>query len=262
MGGTRYKQASSRNRSSKKRTRNQYSHKSSETISTPPPTTTKSSKNRSASAAKLNVPRDNDDDPSKFNFIMKSSILISLIERIGMCPDCGQHIKCKHRVAERFGLNHYFKLCCTNKICEWEETVSTSTPISRQQSKDNRGRHGYAINQQIIVVFREVGEGYQAMETFCGIMNMSAPMSESTFHEKNPEIYNAYVATAHESMKSAAHEHKERDIAVSVDGTWQRRGHWSLNGAVALISQETGKCLDVEVMSKSCTACKIWARRK
>ena len=37
------------------------------------------------------------------------------------------------------------------------------------------------------------------------------------------------------------------DTGISVDGTWQKRGFTSLNGAVAAISIETGRILDVEV---------------
>ncbi|GFX35826.1 uncharacterized protein TNCV_746191 [Trichonephila clavipes] len=42
------------------------------------------------------------------------------------------------------------------------------------------------------------------------------------------------------------------EFGVSVDGTWQRRGHPSLNGCVAVLSIDTGKVLDLEVMSKWC----------
>ena len=33
------------------------------------------------------------------------------------------------------------------------------------------------------------------------------------------------------------------DIAVSCDGTWQRRGFSSLNGVVTVIASDTGKCV-------------------
>ncbi|GFX74321.1 uncharacterized protein TNCV_3452691 [Trichonephila clavipes] len=45
------------------------------------------------------------------------------------------------------------------------------------------------------------------------------------------------------------------ECGVSVDGTWQRRGHSSLNGCVAVLSIDTGKVLDLEVMSKWCRNC-------
>ncbi|GFU37097.1 hypothetical protein TNCV_1554941 [Trichonephila clavipes] len=42
------------------------------------------------------------------------------------------------------------------------------------------------------------------------------------------------------------------ECGVSVDGTWQRRGHSSLNGCVAALSIGIGKLLDLEIMSKFC----------
>ncbi|GFV69086.1 uncharacterized protein TNCV_2929151 [Trichonephila clavipes] len=41
-----------------------------------------------------------------------------------------------------------------------------------------------------------------------------------------------------------------------MDGTWQRRGYTSMNGCVAAISVDTGKVLDIEVMSSYCPTCK------
>ena len=48
------------------------------------------------------------------------------------------------------------------------------------------------------------------------------------------------------------------DIDASFDGTWQKRGHSSLNGIVTAISRDTGKCFDYRVMSKNCSGCRIW----
>ncbi|GFT86347.1 uncharacterized protein TNCV_3258701 [Trichonephila clavipes] len=42
---------------------------------------------------------------------------------------------------------------------------------------------------------------------------------------------------------------------VSIDGTWQRRGHLSLNGCFSVISLDTGKVLDIEILSKMCKIC-------
>ena len=42
------------------------------------------------------------------------------------------------------------------------------------------------------------------------------------------------------------------DIGVSVDGTWQKRGFTSINGAVVAISLNSGKVVDVDAMSRFC----------
>ncbi|GFW44520.1 hypothetical protein TNCV_4389791 [Trichonephila clavipes] len=64
------------------------------------------------------------------------------------------------------------------------------------------------------------------------------------------------------AMTEAADEVKKlkntSDVAecgVSVDGTWQRQGTFIVKGCVAVLSIDTGKVLDLEVMSKWCRNC-------
>ena len=61
-------------------------------------------------------------------------------------------------------------------------------------------------------------------------------------------------------LVNEVHHGSAEDITqcgVSCDRTWQRRGHSSLNGCVTTLSMETGKCLDVEVLTKVCNGCQI-----
>lgn len=69
------------------------------------------------------------------------------------------------------------------------------------------------------------------------------------------------IAVAEESMIRATEEavqfndgHK-RDLEVAYDGTWQKRGFKSKNGVCSLTSLDTGKVLDVEVLTKFCSGC-------
>lgn len=41
-------------------------------------------------------------------------------------------------------------------------------------------------------------------------------------------------------------------LCVAVDGSWQKRGHVSLNGIVSVTSEDNGKVLYIRVMSKFC----------
>ena len=52
------------------------------------------------------------------------------------------------------------------------------------------------------------------------------------------------------------------DVTVSCDGSWQKRGHSSLNGVVTVLSSDSGKCFDYRVMTKTCKACETWESRK
>ena len=47
------------------------------------------------------------------------------------------------------------------------------------------------------------------------------------------------------------------DCLVSIDGTWQKRGHQSLLGAVYVIEYQTGKVLDYKIFCKFCHDCNL-----
>lgn len=46
-----------------------------------------------------------------------------------------------------------------------------------------------------------------------------------------------------------------RHIAAGFDGSWQKRGHTSLNGIVSATAFDTGKVLDIEIITKFCDIC-------
>ncbi|GFT24740.1 uncharacterized protein TNCV_2856661 [Trichonephila clavipes] len=56
-----------------------------------------------------------------------------------------------------------------------------------------------------------------------------------------------------EAVREAVDENDgKRDLAVAVDGSWQKCGFSSKNGLVTVTSVDTGKVIDVEVFSKHC----------
>ncbi|GFU86489.1 uncharacterized protein TNCV_423051 [Trichonephila clavipes] len=56
-----------------------------------------------------------------------------------------------------------------------------------------------------------------------------------------------------EAVREAVDENDgKRDLAVAVDGSWQKRGFSSKNGLVTVTSVDTGKVIDVEVFPKHC----------
>ncbi|GFT09406.1 hypothetical protein TNCV_5062701 [Trichonephila clavipes] len=55
-----------------------------------------------------------------------------------------------------------------------------------------------------------------------------------------------------EAVREAVDENDgQRDLAVAVDGSWQKRGFSSKNGLVTVTSVDTGKVIDVEVFFKT-----------
>ncbi|GFT86125.1 uncharacterized protein TNCV_3257271 [Trichonephila clavipes] len=64
-------------------------------------------------------------------------------------------------------------------------------------------------------------------------------------------VASKYAMTeAAEEVRKLKNTSDVAECGVSVDGTWQRRGHSLLNGCVSVLSIDTGKVLDLEVMSK------------
>lgn len=54
------------------------------------------------------------------------------------------------------------------------------------------------------------------------------------------------------AVEEACEVNDDRDICVSLDGTWQKRGHTSLNGIVSAASMDNGKIVDLAIFSKHC----------
>lgn len=139
--------------------------------------------------------------------------------------------------------------------------------FSMQTSKKAPGGF-YESNFRFVYAMRCLGKGREAANTMCSIMNMPPPIAR--LERINNHILKNVSEAAKESMIKAVKELvKDRelereddseittDLCVSVDGTWMKRGHTSLYGASSIISIDSGKVLDVEVMSKYCHECAI-----
>jgi len=102
------------------------------------------------------------------------------------------------------------------------------------------------------------------MKTVPSCMNLFPPVSKCNYSGINKELYDAIKKKAIDSCKGAATETKRslycsaddniQNCQVSVDGSRQKRGDFSLNGVLTLISKENVECLDFIVMSKSAKA--------
>ena len=123
----------------------------------------------------------------------------------------------------------------------------------------------FEVNRRLVYAMRSVGCGAAAAERFCGLMNMPLIPRASPYAAHNKALLKATKEVCQESMSEAAKEihtlkgkaeGEVADCGVSCDGTWQRRGFSSLNWCITAISMDTGKVVDVEVLSKFCKQCK------
>ena len=158
--------------------------------------------NKSASAEKLEISLESNDDTSSpltafdYNFIINSELFLSLITTIGRCPACIASINIKHLILEKRGLAQFFKISCID--CDWNLKFCSSKECNRASNAP--GRSSYEVNKRVVIAFRENGQGNSPLKTFCRCINMPPPMTQTTFDDLNCDLHNAYVQTSQECL--------------------------------------------------------------
>ncbi|GFT22379.1 uncharacterized protein TNCV_3273591 [Trichonephila clavipes] len=114
------------------------------------------------------------------------------------------------------------------------------------------------INSSIVVGLRIIGKGFSAGKKLCAFLGLPF-LSKLAFRNQERKLLKATESVAQENINAALGEIKGSNsftkCGISIAGTWQRRGYSSLNGCVSAISVDTGKILDIEVMTQYCHIC-------
>ena len=191
---------------------------------------------------------------SQGGFILLDLAKLKGICYVLCCPECKTSgLTLMEDFGKKKGLSIKFILECSS--CFWEmEFDSSSTANIPGKSRNNM-----EVNVRMVMAMREIGVGYEGLNMFAINMNMHRPMTKNNYNKIIHSLHESFMNVASESMKVAAEDLKSKentgDIAASFDGSWQKRGHASLNGIVSAISISTGKVLDFEVKSKKCKGC-------
>lgn len=190
------------------------------------------------------------------NEVIDLELLSSALLENTLCKHCTQGSMSIRKVGRQFGLASKMLLVCN--ICQYESYFFNSNKcivdVAGQQEQ------AFEVNLRLAYGLRSIGKGPSAARMLCGVMNLPSP---SVKNSKNVNILKTAVKElAEKSMKLAVTEAVEensteseiddRDLTAAFDGTWQKRGHQSLNGVVTCTSVDTGKVLDVEILTKHC----------
>lgn len=173
------------------------------------------------------------------------------LNNVASCKDCSSPLTLvKSKV---YGLACEITLKC--KHCENKEKFENCQSVVFTRPKDDKSYKLYDLNIRLTLGLRMIGKGKIAATKLCGAMNLGQPIHRFFLCEEYLGLAAANVCK--ESMVNAVLESVElnnkcSDIAVAVDGSWQRRGHKSLNGVLTATSLINGKVVDVEIMSKFC----------
>ena len=183
------------------------------------------------------------------------------------CPECqASNIDFVNDTSLRMGFANKLVLTCMS--CKWSTNFFTSNQTSNAEMK--QGRNMFEINVRNVVAFREIEKGHEPISNFARCTDMQG-ISASAYRNINESLFVAYENAANVSMQKACSEiandptnvKTEENITLCrlhLDGAWQKMGHSSHNGYVAGVN--SGKVVDVHVMSKYCRQCQIWEPKK
>ena len=97
-------------------------------------------------------------------------------------------------------------------------------------------------------------------------MNMCPPMTVASYRDINEKLHDIYISVADMSMKQAvyyvqksmnsnANHNDILNTEIAIDGSWQKRGHSSLNCVITGVSPVNKKVIDYFVYTKFCSFC-------
>ncbi len=246
-------------------------------------------KKRTNVCVRREVPKDDSDTPEpkqgcssqtddNFMDLDASSIKLNVQADLydNFLKDCDD--KFQYNIFEISSLNKLLSASCVCKFCRGPVELSTLTlnglaqnviikcnecsskttePNSKSSSYDidDKQVDFYDINIRTIYAMRSIGKGKTDMDTFCGVMNMPPPTSkfQPIINILGLAAERVCTMSMHEAVEEAVIKNDDdRDLDAALDGTWQKKGHSSLNGVITATSVDTGKVIDLEIFTKFC----------
>ena len=194
--------------------------------------------------------------------IFDLDLLSKIINDVTCCKLCGGDVVLQE--IQTVGLGGNYTLSCQG--CNFTQSFSNCSMIGIRKTR-------YELNQRSVLASRVAGHGLSDLKVFCGIMDLPSPVSPNTFNTLQKTVFKAANDECEKSMTTAINQEIAancdlestedensdiKELQVRGDGTWQKRGFKSLNGAVSIIGTESEKVLDHEVLSSYCQICTQW----
>jgi len=188
-------------------------------------------------------------------FIIHKSTIPELIKH-WKCPVCQTNLVITVDKKQGFAKTLYAKCSACGEI-------AGEAPTSpRYQSKIGKKKNPFLVNRRMVEAFSALGLGQAAGEKFgmeLGMNVLSGPSWAAhlkEMEEKNEELKQEVLEEARKAVRKH-HGSPEGSLylVVSFDGSWQRRGHVSLNGVCFVIDFDSGLVLDYVVLSRYCHLC-------
>ncbi|XP_071574866.1 uncharacterized protein [Temnothorax nylanderi] len=189
--------------------------------------------------------------PSNVYAVVNFTLVFTVLSNILKCKKCNGDVKFGKK--DEHGLGFQLSVLCK---CD-EKFIYLCEKINNKS---------YEINRRLVFVMRLLGVGIAGINTFLGLMDLGKKISNNMYYAAVDNIfvavsavYNEVIGKAgrEEKEKNAANGNEEKNLTVSGDGSWSRRGFSSLFGIVTVIGHYTSKVLDTLVKSSFCKLCVI-----
>ena len=207
------------------------------------------------------------DDEKAHGFKLQDAELLSqCISESAICSSCRDSkskLQLFQQNSSRDGLAESLYLKCSS--CD------AITPLQTSKRLGGKGGGVHEVNRRSVLSSHQWGRA--GLAKFCAGMDLPPPVTKkaNNQHMKKVEkiaINNAetLMCEATERLSQLAYREDEESaveidghsvtkVAVSIDGTWQKRGHSSRIGVLFVISVMTREILDYEVKSLICKEC-------
>ena len=192
------------------------------------------------------------------------AMLCELLQPVA-CPCCSKKTLRVGAVGKTRGYAVNVALSCSS--CGSELSRCFTSP--RMATNVNCTRQPYAINHRAVLAAKEGGLCQTGLVRMTSLMNIRGSLHHKTFATISATIQRKLYGVAAETL-STSHRtvHKvyeevygpcegPRQLAVSYDGTWKKRGFQSPIGVGFVIDTLTGLVLDYAVLSRYCIECEL-----
>ena len=160
--------------------------------------------------------------------LVSCECLSRAMSEIWKCSACRSTLTLREELVSRRELVSKLVICCTNSVCSKEAVVCD--PYSSESK---------LRNTRSIMEMRQIGRGRAGLESFCGYMDMLPPVTAASYKIHNAHIAVASMEAAEANMQAASQNlHRKfgvqpsalKDVTVTCDGTWSKRGFTATYG--------------------------------
>ena len=178
------------------------------------------------------------------------------------CPDCGEH-SLQIRPGRMMGYAVELSLKCGSCHSELARRFSSR----KVATEEHETRQPYRVNRRAVLAAKEGGFCQTGLVRLTSLMNIRRSLHHKTFAAVatavQHQLYGVAADTLAESRRTVHRVHTEmygrcdgpRQLEVSYDGTWKKRGFQSPFGVGFVIDSLTGLVVDYAVLSKYCVEC-------